>query len=437
MDREESRRAARFLQHEFGRLDFSEVRDLRGERGRKTWSVEQYSRAMVAGMVAGRTGFAGLERLSARMSGEFRQVVGVPRRIPDTTVRDYVVKADVHGYRSVLRSQAHSLYRSKCLERRRDFPIHMMSIDGKYRSVWVQEKEAGQYPFFQQKGETEGERQRGEVRTITVSLVSSRSTFVLDCIPVRAETNEMGMFPDVMNSLLEDWGQTELCELIATDAGSASLHNATLVDEAGLGYLMVLNDFQPELLKEAERQLEHRTDKDADATWTQTSYQGKTVEYRLWVSCNMAGWNGWDHLRQVLRVERRVISEQPGEPVQVGTRYFLSNLTRNRLSPAEWIHVIRARWSVENGVHWTLDAILGEDNRPWTRNPHGMLVAQMLRRMALNILALYRGVHLRSKENRGRPWRHFLEDFYDVIQHADELDLLDRRQLRRRLAIAA
>jgi hypothetical protein len=66
-------------------------------------------------------------------------------------------------------------------------------------------------------------------------------------LPVRRETNEMGMFPEVFRALRADWGETELAALFATDAGSASLHNATLVHDAGHGYLMMLNDFHPTL----------------------------------------------------------------------------------------------------------------------------------------------------------------------------------------------
>ena len=99
--------------------------------------------------------------------------------------------------------------------------------------------------------------------------------------------------------------------------------------------------------------------------------------------------------------------------------------------------MIRRRWEVENGAHWTLDKILHEDDQPWTRDPDGMIVVQMLRRMTLNIIALYRGVHLRSEANRTLPWKDFLEVFGDVLKHPSAKHLLERRELRTRLADAA
>jgi len=435
MDPEESRRDARYLEHEFERLDFSGVEDRRGRHGEKLWEVEQMSKAVIATMVAGKNGFGQMEKLTRRLCAEFRRRLGIPRRLPDTNTRDYVVKADCAGYRDVLRKQAKSLYRSKAMTPAEDMPISMISVDGKYRYVKVKKERVGVYPYFQAAGEPAGDWQKGEVRTISESLVTSRATFCLDCMPVRRETNEMGMFPEVLAAILADWGGTSLAELIATDAGSASLKNASLVNAAFRGYLMVLNDSQPELLREAERQLGSLGVDKAEATWEQR-YRGNTVVYRLWRTTEMTGWNGWEHLRQVIRLERRVVSDDPNEEDIVGTRYFLTNVAVGRLSADQWIKVIRRRWGVENGTHWTLDAIMEEDDHPWTRDPNGMVVVQMHRRMALNILALFRGVHLRSADNRLLPWADFSEDFLEVMKCATAEDLLDRRVLKR-LAAAA
>ena len=435
MGGEERRRVARYLAHELGRLDFDGVEERRGRHGEKRWGVGQFSMAMVAAAVSGQNGFRQMEKLTGRLSPAFRRRLDLPHRLADTNARDYAAKADWCGYRDALRQQAKSLYRSKVMVPADGVPIGMISIDGKYRYVKVRKERVWQYPFFQAAGAPEGDWQKGEVRTISASAVSSRATFSLDCLPVRRETNEMGMFPEVFRALLADWGETELAELFATDAGSASLANATLVHEASRGYLMMLNDFQPELLLEAERQLARLAADQAEAVW-QERYRGKAVAYRLWRTSEMTGWNGWDHLRQVLRLERRVLGGGPAGADQVGTRYVLTNLPVGRLSPDAWVKVIRRRWGVENGTHWTLDAIMDEDDRPWILDPNGMIVVQMLRRIGLNIIALYRGVHLRSADNRHRPWKDIMEDFGEALKLATEQDLMDRQELKRRAAAA-
>jgi hypothetical protein len=173
----------------------------------------------------------------------------------------------------------------------------------------------------------------------------------------------------------------------------------------------------------------------AEAVW-QERYRGKAVAYRLWRTSEMTGWNGWDHLRQVIRLERRVTGAGAAGTDKVGTRYALTNLPVNRLSAGAWVKVIRRRWGVENGTHWTLDAIMDEDDRPWILDPNGMIVVQMLRRIGLNIIALYRGVHLRSSDNRLRPWKDIMEEFGEALKSATEADLMDRQELKRRAAAA-
>jgi hypothetical protein len=435
MEGEERRRNARYLERELERLDFSDVEDRRGEHGKKEWEVKQLSNVMVVAAVAGKGGFRQMEKLTERLSPEFRWRLGIRRRLPDNVARNFAAKALWRDYRDVLRAQAKSLYRSKAMARPEDVMIGMISIDGKYRCVNVRKDRARQYPYFQAVGAPNGKWQKGEVRSISVSAVSCRATFCLDCIPVRRETNEMGMFPEVLTAVLADWRDTELAELIATDSGSASLKNASLVNDSGCGYLMVLDAFQPELHREAQRQLSSLAADKADARWEQR-YRGRTVVYHLWRTTAMTGWNGWDHLRQVIRLERREISDNPTGKDTTGTRYFLTNLPVGRLTADQWIPVLRLRWSVENGTHWTLDAAMGEDKQPWSRDPNGMLVVQMLRRMALNIVALFRGVHLRSAKHRLRPWKDLMEDFADTLKTARAEDLMDRRELKRLAAVA-
>jgi predicted transposase YbfD/YdcC len=66
----------------------------------------------------------------------------------------------------------------------------------------------------------------------------------------------------------------------------------------------------------------------------------------------------------------------------VDTRYIA--LSR-RLSPSTMLQVVRAHWTVENQLHWTLDVIFNEDDARARKNyaPENLAV---IRRLALNIL---------------------------------------------------
>jgi hypothetical protein len=117
----------------------------------------------------------------------------------------------------------------------------------------------------------------------------------------------------------------------------------------------------------------------------------------------MAGFHDWKHLATVILV-RRVITTAKGDSVS-DDRYYISSLAADRLSAAQWLKLTRLRWAVENEGHNTLDTVFEEDDRPWiVADPRGMLAVLLLRRIAYNLIALFRAVTQRSEDNRKTPW---------------------------------
>ncbi|MFO0567298.1 MAG: hypothetical protein U0263_16695 [Polyangiaceae bacterium] len=61
--------------------------------------------------------------------------------------------------------------------------------------------------------------------------------------------------------------------------------------------------------------------------------------------------------------------------------------------------------------HQILDTAFAEDDHPWIeQNPRATVVVMVLRRIAYTLLTLWRGVSLRSDEQRARPWRDLMRD---------------------------
>ena len=64
------------------------------------------------------------------------------------------------------------------------------------------------------------------------------------------------------------------------------------------------------------------------------------------------------------------------------TNYYVSNLQH---TPQEFARIIRAHWGIENGLHWVLDVVFGEDNRRFNKR----VIAKnesTIRRLALNCI---------------------------------------------------
>jgi hypothetical protein len=68
------------------------------------------------------------------------------------------------------------------------------------------------------------------------------------------------------------------------------------------------------------------------------------------------------------------------------------------------------------------DMLFSEDKRPWILDPQGMVVVMLLRRMACNLMALYRAVTQRSDDNRRRPWPALLKALqWALVSATDEM----------------
>ena len=87
------------------------------------------------------------------------------------------------------------------------------------------------------------------------------------------------------------------------------------------------------------------------------------------------------------------------------TRYLV--LSR-RLSPRKLLEVVRAHWSIENQLHWTLDVVFDEDDARSRKNyaPENLAV---IRRLALNILNAHPAQGSTASKMRRARWK---QDFF-------------------------
>ncbi len=90
----------------------------------------------------------------------------------------------------------------------------------------------------------------------------------------------------------------------------------------------------------------------------------------------------WPGLASVVQVKRQ--RQQAGQPDSEEVSYYISSLPAH--TPARVLaHSIRAHWSVENQLHWSLDVAMREDAAQSYKDqsPHNQT---LLRRMALQVL---------------------------------------------------
>jgi predicted transposase YbfD/YdcC len=426
------RRIVGVLSARLPELKLAQVKDPRKPRG-KRWPLVALLTASFLGLLCGKKNLEETEELTAELPLGMRRKLRLPRRVPDTTMRDTLVRLSVLELRRLLHQQTRAAHRRKAL-RPEGLPFGVLAVDGKRTALpcWDQQ--------YAQRQSEEGQAPQGVVTTLTACLISASARPCVDIIPVPAATNEMGHFRTALAELVATYGQSSLFHLLSYDSGACSEDNARAIRDTGLHYLFVLKENQPTLLLEAQRLLGGR--KPAQADDQTVDVRGAEVWVRrLYLTTEMAGYLDWSHLHTVLRVETEV-QDKSGRVLQWEDkngrmhprredRYFLGSLESNELTTAQWLQVIRGHWGVENGCHWTLDAILQEDKHPWIEaDAQGMVVVAVLRRLAYNLLSLYRNVTQRGESQRETPWKKVVRWFLEAIENAREEDLSGLRPRR-------
>ena len=402
------------------RLD--EVADPRDPRGQR-WELPTLLTTLVVALTAGCRSLAQAETLTAELSSTARRLLGIDRRVPDTTLRETACRLDPAQLRGALHASVRAAQRRKALHPE-GFPFGVVALDGKATALdgcddW----------YAQRQSSAEGELV-GLLRTVSCALVSCRAKPLLDAVPIPAPTNEMGVFQHVLAELMATYGGCDLFRLVSYDAGACSENNARAVRQHGLHYLFGLKAGQPTLLAEAEAWLGGLAADQAMAQTEDVLGGGRLCLRRLYATEELAGFGGWDHLRLVLRVESETFDAQ-GRRLAYENRYFLSSLPACRLTASQWLRLVRNHWAVENECHGTLDLAFEEDDHPWIEaNPRGALAIGLLRRIAYNLLALFRSVTQRSDERRRTPWRMLMHSVHVALLTAKEVDVAGLRTRR-------
>jgi hypothetical protein len=353
-------------------------------------------------------------------------MLGLPRRLADTTMRDALCRVPLDGLRAVLHRAVRAAWRRKALEPV-GLPMSVVALDGKATALPTLN-----HPLVQNQHPEVG-LPYGLARTVTCSLVSAAGRPCIDAIPIPGSTNEVGHFQAAFGSLVETYGS--LFDFVTYDAGGFSRANADAVIAAGKDYLFALKDEHRTMCRLADELLavesvvartEDVLDNEttvvrslrllrADPSW---SYgDGKTPEESV-----------WPHAKAFLAVE--YVRVRRGAVVERDERMFVSSYDPKRLTPAQWLLLVRSHWGVENNGHHTLDTAFAEDDRPWIEaDANGMLAVLLLRRIAYTLLALYRAVTLRSDEGRATRWKALLQSVRDVLVAATEDQLAGLREV--------
>ena len=130
---------------------------------------------------------------------------------------------------------------------------------------------------------------------------------------------------------------------------------AAAIRDAGAHYLIALKDNQPNLVA-AVRRLRATTE--PHSTWEETERTRDRVttrKTRVYPVTAQVPFTQWRDLACVVVVERH--GTRAGKAFAHEVQFISSRI----LHAQELARVVRERWSIENGLHWTKDVVLKED----------------------------------------------------------------------------
>lgn len=425
MVRRAFRRVVGLLNARLPELKLEEVPDPRARHVR--WSLAQILSATLLGLMAGCRNLGEVEALTSRLSLTMRRLLRLPRRLPDTTMRDTLCRVSLEELRAVLHRLVVAAWRRKALQCV-GLPFHAVALDGKATSLPCWDDE------FVQRHIPDKGLPYGLARTVTCSLVSAPGRPCIDAIPIPAKTNEMGVFQSCFESTCAKYGS--LFRVVTYDAGALSEANARTVVAAGKDYLFALKGELRTMFKLADELLASEAPVAATLDRLDTRRTVQRSVSLLNADPSYSYGNGkrpgdstWLHAKTFLRVTSELSVDGVLESRE--ERMYVSSLATDALTPEQWLLLVRSHWGVENNNHNTYDTAFAEDERPWiTGDTHGMLAVLLLRRIAYSLLALFRSVTLRSEAGRATPWKSLMSLVRDVMVGAtsDEVAGLRPRQ---------
>jgi hypothetical protein len=401
-------------------LEWGAKADGRSTRGRTWKDPKPLLKIALLGLLAGCKGPSEVEELSKELPKPIRKLLGIPRRVPDTTLRDFLTKLDPNKLQMMLYVVGYDAYRRKALRHRDDIdiPFSVLSADGKYPSI----SDTTPYAYLQIHHQ-DGEATHGLVRTVTCSLVTALGRPILGAVPVLGSTKEQGGFQMAFGEMVRIYGRR--FRLFMYDAGAASQDNADAVKAAGKEYLFLIADPRWQMYQLVELLLRDRIPAFVDEE--KVSEQKRVIRKLTMHSVKPTRKNIllWKHTRTIFRIDNEVYEN--GELISTYTRFSVTSLEADELEPGPWLQLHVLRWGPET-AHSILDTAFEEDDRPWIRkNAQGNLAVQLLRRVAFTLMTLYKNVTIRNEDESREPWRKQMEWVKDMLKWSNPEEVANLR----------
>ena len=210
------------------------------------------------------------------------------------------------------------------------------------------------------------------------------------------KSNEITAIPELLESLDIKGG------IVTIDAMGCQRRVCDKIIEKEADYVLAVKMNQPTLYEEINEYFQWAIGDEIESKIL-SQYEiaekghGRISRWRVTAS-NEVSWfeskNDWARLKSFVMVERKTIR---GEKTSHEKQYYISSLEADA---EKFHHLVRNHWSIENQLHWVLDATFNED-RTLISKGHSPQNLSLVRKMASAILKKdpSKNTSLRRKQN--------------------------------------
>jgi predicted transposase YbfD/YdcC len=355
------------------------VKDPRDARGRRHGHLGLLG-LVVAAFAVGKKGLKQAAQLARDVGARTRKRLGLPQAVVGSTLWRLLEKQPPDGLRQTVRAQVQQVLKDPRTPRLA-FPMGVLSLDGK--SLWTTHQ--GEVKGLESVANDEAGRELWSLGALRAVLTSVVAAPCLDMEFVSAKEGESPAFRQLFPRVVQAYG--EYFGVATADAGLTAAQNAELVRELGKHYCFGLKANQPTLYEYAVRII---AAKQCPArARTEERAHGRTVVREVWTHALKEGEVDFPGARMLLLVRQQHWSDDGS--CEQEYRYFVTSLDSTLFNYKQLLRLVRVHWGIENRHHWTLDMVLGEDERqPCRPSRMALEVVAWLRALAFNLLSFFR-----------------------------------------------
>jgi predicted transposase YbfD/YdcC len=241
-----------------------------------------------------------------------------------------------------------------------------------------------------------------------VSAWCSEQNLVLGQVKVDEKSNEITAIPELLN-LLQIHGA-----IVTIDAMGCQREIARQIIDKKADYIFSLKGNQGTLRDDVELFFKEQIERNyADTTvscYETLEISHGRIEIRKVTVCTDIEWlrqrHNWPGLASIVRVE---YSAEEGGKTRREVRFHISSL---RVEAEVMAVYIRDHWGVENGLHWVMDMVFGDDECR-IRKDNAPANFATIKHMASNILRSSKGKQSMRQKRHAAAWD---DDFlFDMI----------------------